>query len=227
MVDAAACLAHADHRVVVLTYHDDAARAFSETSRLRVEPIVLYPGVDPLPTPNLAPDEGKGDTTIFCLGRFDSRKHIGLAIQALAVLRTRLPLRDFARVRLVVAGGYDARLREQRAFLSGCRRVVYTPQDEHFGSVPVEAMAAGRPVVAVSAGGPVETVRDGETGFLCPPQPEAFAAALARLLGDGALPARAGRAGRAHLAAHFSWAAFGWQLEGLMRTLVEERCSPR
>jgi alpha-1,3/alpha-1,6-mannosyltransferase len=235
-----------------------AQRLRESFPRLRVEPIVLYPGVDPLPTPDLAPDGGTSDKTILCMGRFDPRKHVGLAIEALAALRTRLPPCDFAQVRLVVAGGYDPRLREQRetvreletlvrrldlvdrvllrpspteaerlALLSECRCVVYTPHDEHFGYVPVEAMAAGRPVVAVSAGGPVETVCDGETGLLCPPQPEAFATALARLLGDGALAARLGSAGRAHVAAHFSRAAFGRRLEGVLRSLVEERRSSR
>jgi len=235
-----------------------AARLREAFPRLHVEPIVLYPGVDPVPALDLAPNGDRGATAILCLSRYDPRKNIGLAIEALAALRARLPPPAFARLRLVVAGGYDPRLREQRetvraleamtrrldlgdhvllrpspteaerrALLLECRCVVYTPDDEHFGYVPVEAMAAGRPVVAVNAGGPAETVRDGETGLLCPPQPEAFATALARLLTDDALAARLGRAGRAHAAAHFSRAAFGRQLEALLRALMGERCSPR
>lgn len=45
--------------------------------------------------------------------------------------------------------------------------LLYTPSGEHFGIVPCEAMLSGAPVVAVNDGGPVETVKDGETGFLC------------------------------------------------------------
>jgi glycosyltransferase involved in cell wall biosynthesis len=43
------------------------------------------------------------------------------------------------------------------------------PNIEEFGIVAVEAQAAGRPVIGVNAGGTQETVIDGETGLLVPP----------------------------------------------------------
>jgi glycogen synthase len=70
---------------------------------------------------------------------------------------------------------------ERLLLLAACNAVVYTPQNEHFGIVPLEAMAAARPVVACSSGGPLESVVDGETGFLCDPTPSAFAAAMHKL----------------------------------------------
>ena len=71
---------------------------------------------------------------------------------------------------------------EQRALLlSACTAVVYTPQHEHFGIVPLEAMAAGRPVIACDSGGPRETVLHGKTGLLCDPTPAAFADAMLTL----------------------------------------------
>jgi alpha-1,3/alpha-1,6-mannosyltransferase len=236
---------------VIVNSRFTAARFREAFPRLRVEPIVLHPGVDPLASPDLAPDDGAGPATLLCLGRYDPRKRVSLAIEALAGLRARLPAPAFARVRLVVAGGYDPRLREQRetlqeldaltrrldlvehvelrgslteperrALLSQCRCVVYTPDDEHFGYVPVEAMAAGRPVVAVNRGGPAETIVAGETGFLCPPTPEAFTDALARLLTDGDLAARMGRTGRARVTEHFSRTVFGTRLEAILRELA-------
>ncbi|CAN6561100.1 unnamed protein product [Malus baccata var. baccata] len=62
--------------------------------------------------------------------------------------------------------------------LSQCLCVLYMPkgnyiilyskmQDGHFGIVPLEAMAAHKPVILCNSGGPVETVKNGETGFLC------------------------------------------------------------
>lgn len=46
---------------------------------------------------------------------------------------------------------------------------IYLPHDEDFGMSPVESMAAGKPVIGVAEGGIRETVRDGETGVLLPP----------------------------------------------------------
>ena len=223
-----------------------------------VSPIVVSPGVAPFPCRDLDETAPPGPISIVSVCRFDPQKNLGLAVDALAELRTRLPASLFQRVRLVLAGSVDDRLREQRslvtallerarrsgidghvqlrtspseserrALLSACRVVLYTPSDEHFGYAPIEAMAAGRPVVAVNAGGPAETVRDGETGFLCAPSADAFAAALARLLSDDPLAARLGREGRRHVDAAFSREAFGRRFEEALRTVVEERCSVR
>lgn len=46
--------------------------------------------------------------------------------------------------------------------------LVYTPSNEHFGIVPLEAMLAGTPVLAADSGGPLETVIEEETGWLRP-----------------------------------------------------------
>ncbi|KAI0974975.1 glycosyltransferase family 4 protein [Xylaria arbuscula] len=53
--------------------------------------------------------------------------------------------------------------------LSSARLLVYTPANEHFGIVPLEAMLNGVPVLAADTGGPVETVVEGQTGWLRSP----------------------------------------------------------
>lgn len=50
--------------------------------------------------------------------------------------------------------------------LDSASLLLYTPQNEHFGIVPLEAMLDGVPVLAATSGGPLETVVDGETGWL-------------------------------------------------------------
>jgi len=62
-----------------------------------------------------------------------------------------------------------------------CKGVVYTPIDEDFGLVPVEAQASGKAVVGINEGGIRETVINGLTGFLVDPHPESLKKAIQRV----------------------------------------------
>jgi L-malate glycosyltransferase len=76
---------------------------------------------------------------------------------------------------------------------------------EGLGSAVLDAMACRKAVVATTAGGLPEAVVDGETGALVPPRDDrALADAIVRLLGDPALRARLGDAGRRRVEEHFS-----------------------
>ncbi|KAL7926382.1 glycosyltransferase family 4 protein [Trichoderma austrokoningii] len=55
------------------------------------------------------------------------------------------------------------------SLLRVARLLVYTPSNEHFGIVPLEAMLARVPVLAANTGGPVETIQDTKTGWLRDP----------------------------------------------------------
>ena len=69
----------------------------------------------------------------------------------------------------------------------------------------IEAQAAGVPVVATPVGGIRETVVDGETGLLVPPQdPQALAAAIRRLLDDRELAGRLAAEARRRVHERFS-----------------------
>lgn len=112
---------------------------------------------------------------------------------------------------------------ERRVILARSLACLYTPAAEHYGIVPVEAMAAGRPVIAVNAGGPTETIRHGETGLLCPPQPEAFAEAMRLLVLDRPRALQMGRAGRAHVTRSLSRTAFSTRLDTIIRDTAREK----
>ena len=85
-------------------------------------------------------------------------------------------------------------------------------QDEHFGIVPLEAMAAYKPVIACNSGGPVESIKNGVTGFLCDPTPQEFSSAMAKLLNDPQGAEKMGREARRHVDESFSTKSFGQYL---------------
>jgi glycosyltransferase involved in cell wall biosynthesis len=79
------------------------------------------------------------------------------------------------RVRWIPRAGEE----ELLELYAGARLVAVTAQGEDLGYVPLEAFLSGKPVLTTDdAGGPLEFVRDGETGFVVPPRPEALGAAL-------------------------------------------------
>jgi len=84
--------------------------------------------------------------------------------------------------------------------------ILFNPSvTETWGQVTSEAMAAGVPVVAARATGAIDLVEDGVTGFLVKPQQiQGYAEAIAQLIEDPALRARAGAASHAR-AAGFRW----------------------
>lgn len=45
-----------------------------------------------------------------------------------------------------------------------CDSAIYTPPNEHFGIVPIEALEQRRPVIVIDSGGPSETVIEDRTG---------------------------------------------------------------
>lgn len=212
---------------------------------------VLYPGVEVSCIQASGHPALPGRIRVLSLNRYERKKNVAIAIEAMAVLRRELPSEVSSNIELAIAGGFDDRLGENREvlrelvelarsrslhnrvvflknpsdlevdrLLSQSRCLVYTSENEHFGYVPVEAMAAGCPVIAVNNGGPRETVVDAVTGFLCEPNPPAFAAALIRLVGDPELAARMGRAAREHEVKHFSKAMFCERLESLIENLI-------
>lgn len=102
----------------------------------------------------------------------------------------------------------------RKALLAACHGVIYTPELEHFGIVPLEAMARGRPVIALASGGPLETVLHRETGFLSEGVPMDVANAVVLLLTMSAESAAAmAAAARMHVAERFSCAMLraGWR----------------
>lgn len=111
--------------------------------------------------------------------------------------------------------------------LSQASLLLYTPINEHFGIVPVEAMRAGIPVLASNTGGPLETVVEDETGWLRDANDvAAWTAVIHRVLYDLSQPdlARMAAAARDRVLGEFSLTAMGERFEHEINAMLS---SPR
>ncbi|EPS65512.1 hypothetical protein M569_09265, partial [Genlisea aurea] len=164
------------------------AKTFKHLSSKGIKPAVLYPAVSI--DQFKGPDSGTR-LNFLSINRFERKKNIELAVSAFAMLcRNRgefdgdlsLTVAGGFDTRLRENVEYLAELKklaeeegisrhvhfitscstsERNRLLAQCLCVVYTPKEEHFGIVPLEAMASHKPVIACNSGGPVETVRNG------------------------------------------------------------------
>ncbi|VDD82349.1 unnamed protein product [Mesocestoides corti] len=105
--------------------------------------------------------------------------------------------------------------------------VIYTPENEHFGIVPLEAMFLGRPVVAPDSGGPRETIIDQQTGFLCPIHENKLlknsevashiAGFMSKFINDPELSKTMGKRSHEHVVQNFSTEAFRKQFAVILQ----------
>lgn len=221
------------------------ARAFPSLAPARV----LHPGVHTTrwrPRAGGQPPR----STVACVARFERIKNSMLVVEAYARMLALLPAGLEAPSLVLAGGfdrrlpecwatraaiedrvaalGIASRVRltlsptdeELQATVADALCVVYPPLEEHFGYVPLEAMACGRPVIAINRGGPTETVIDGQTGRLVSPDRDAVAQALANMVTRPEAADAMGAAGRAHVVSRFSRSAFGQQLDHFVTALV-------
>ncbi|PAV56914.1 hypothetical protein WR25_15757 isoform C [Diploscapter pachys] len=103
------------------------------------------------------------------------------------------------------------------ALLRSSRAVLYTPDREHFGIVPVEAMYCASPVIAVNTGGPLETIKNNETGFLVNQTAVEFAQCMAKLVENQELYLKMKKKGPERVRKLFSFEAFSARLDRLVK----------
>ncbi|XGW05383.1 hypothetical protein V3C99_016053 [Haemonchus contortus] len=106
---------------------------------------------------------------------------------------------------------------EKASLLRSSRAVLYTPHNEHFGIVPIEAMYVGTPVIAVNSGGPTESIAHGETGFLADQTPQAFAQYMFMLIRDENLRKKMTEMGPKRVRELFDFDAFSNRLDHIVR----------
>lgn len=171
---------------------------------------VLHNGID---LTRFEPAARPNDGPIVTVARLSPEKDIDTLLRA-----TALAIQEDVALRLEIAGDGacmgDLRRTAAELGLKGCVRFLGQVRDvpsllaraglfvlpsrtEGVSLTLLEAMASGLAVVASRVGGNPEVVADGETGLLVPPgDPDALAAAILRLLRDGAERRRMEQAGR-------------------------------
>jgi glycosyltransferase involved in cell wall biosynthesis len=154
---------------------------------------------------------------LFAVSRLTPLKRLDLLVRALAHPSAR-------GVRAVIAGEGESRPDLERLIASlgvgdrvtltgripngelldhyaRCRAVCFTPIDEDYGFVTVEAFSSRKGVLTCAdSGGPAELVRDGHNGTVCEPDPEALAGCIAHVMDDEAFAERIGSAAAAQVA---------------------------
>jgi glycosyltransferase involved in cell wall biosynthesis len=153
-----------------------------------VDAVCMYP---PVAIPSHQPNKHKGNYFLI-VSRLDRTKSIELAIEACNRLHEKLVIVGIAREQ-----SYDRYLRQIAgptvqflgfrsdaciaSLYQNATALLFTPKNEDFGIVPVEAMAHGVPVIAYFGGGAKETVIANKTGiFFYEHNANALASAIVR-----------------------------------------------
>jgi glycosyltransferase involved in cell wall biosynthesis len=208
------------------------SRPLFTISRVNAERMRRFNGITPeVLYPPLASADGHtcepAEDFVFYPSRLVANKRQALAIESMAHVTsgTRLVLAGRPErpeeldglQRLIAEHGVGDRVELFAGWLPEERKLelmarslatLYTPYDEDFGYVTLESFHAAKPVITCAdSGGALELVRDGESGLVAQPKPQAIADAIDRLSGDRPAAARMGEAGREQIRAlDISWA---------------------
>ncbi|HUC98994.1 MAG TPA: glycosyltransferase family 4 protein [Candidatus Polarisedimenticolaceae bacterium] len=200
---------------------------------------LIYSGIDPVPFRGLVSDQSANDPPVIgMLAVLEQRKGHRFLLDAARLLKDR-----GRRIRYVFAGdgSHKAQLQsivqtlglqeevsfvgfvqDVPEFLCSINVLVLPSLYEGLGVAALEAMAAGKPVVATRVGGLAESIIDGETGFLVPPQNAvALADAIERLVADPAMARAMGRKGAARVLSNFTTEQMATQNEAYYYALLD------
>lgn len=182
---------------------------------------------------------------ILSINRFERKKNLDLAIHCLSKLSHKkvslilaggydpLNLENIEYYQELKKLVRDMNLEERVIFLKSpsdamkisllrhCTCLIYTPSNEHFGIVPLEAMYCGKPVVAVNNGGPKETIENDYNGFLRNNTPDDFIEAIKPLLEVEGLAELFGKRGKKRFDDIFSFEAFKKKVNNVFESLYK------
>ena len=179
--------------------------------------------------------------------RLEKLKHVESVIQAVHLLVTYYGRKDCA-LYIIGKGSQESALKtltaelaldEQHVIFLGhvqnhdlhryyaeALAVIYVPEDEPFGLVPLEAMQHKTAVIVSNQGGVLETVANNVTGFHVEPgNAEQLAHAMLTLLRNRTRAAKMGEKGYQHVMAHLTFSHFVDRFEQHLNQLVEKEAA--
>ncbi|EGP84811.1 mannosyltransferase alg2-like protein [Zymoseptoria tritici IPO323] len=187
----------------------------------------------------LAPSE-RSQSTLILAGGFDPRNaenaltHTNLQSLADSLRLTHATLRSPSISTLTTSPETDQQANIlfllsipsslKSTLLQQAKILIYTPSNEHFGIVPLEAMLSRTPVLATNTGGPLETIYDGRTGWLRSPEKvDAWTDVLRKGLISSSEESlrKMGEMGRERVLKEFSREKMTRELEGEVERLIQ------
>ena len=201
---------------------------------------IIYPGTNLVHKDTLLPSNIKyADKKYLIAGRIMIQKNIEAGIKAFLLAKVE-------GATLFVAGHCDEKSQEylntlkslyesinivflpnpsddeyKALFQTSCY-LLFTPVNEDWGIIPIEAMSYGMPVICSNKGGPSESIIDDQTGFLCEPSYTGYSDAIvkfAKLSPDAYESFSDAARQRAEC---FTWAMFAKQLDcAITQAIVE------
>lgn len=164
-----------------------------------------FNGLDAIPLYHPPPLAGRllsgtSGNYVLVSGRLETIKRVDLALEAVQFVDRKIKL-------IVTGDGSQRKLLERKVeklnlgdrvtftgqvsdeqlikFYAEALAVIYTPYDEDYGYVTLEAFLAHKPVITTGdSGGVIEFVKDGINGIICDPEPESIATAVNELSAD-------------------------------------------
>jgi glycosyltransferase involved in cell wall biosynthesis len=202
--------------------------------------VATFPTIEAGPPVDRAQLATPADATVLLtLSRLHEKKGLDVLLAALAELPGCIawiagdgPLEAELRA-LAAKLGVSDRVRflgwrtDRGALLAAADVCVLPSRWEPFGTVMLEAWAAGTPLVAAASQGPAALIADGVNGLLVPVEDApALAGAIRRLIEDPALEARLIERGRADYQEDFTREAVTRRMIALYTAIIAEHMGP-
>jgi glycosyltransferase involved in cell wall biosynthesis len=205
-------------------------------SQARAHYVPTFPTVEAAaPVDHAALDTPADAIVLLTLSRLHEKKGLDILLAALTQLPGCIawiagdgPLETDLKALAIKLGVADRvrflGWRTDRGALLGAADICVLPSRwEPFGTVMLEAWAAGTPLVAAASQGPSELVEDGANGLLVPvDDAPALAAAIRRLITEPALKARLIERGAADYQRGFTREAVTQRMIALYREIIAE-----